>query len=196
MMGKFGLPGKVEVTMKQDGCIQTYQGHHFNILKPDIDDIDIIDIAHSLSMLCRYGGHCRAFYSVAQHSYYASWMVRPEKALAALLHDLTEAYMVDVPRPMKALLPDYKTMELNLGGHIALAFGLPVNAFEDDEIKAADTRLMALEAAVLVTRPELVWEWAGGRPDGSLFDIDPNFHSMPPEFVEKLFLTRFMELRT
>lgn len=177
------------------GRIMTFTGMLFDIASPEADDFRIEDIAHALSLNCRYGGHCRSFYSVAQHSFYASYMVKSEMAKAALLHDATEAYMHDLPRPLKALLPDYKKLELALGCKIALAFDLPVCAFEDPDIKVIDNRLMALEATVLVNNPKVIWDCVGGIPDGSMFDIDQNFHGWTPDMAERAFLSRFNELR-
>ena len=81
--------------------IQTFTGRAFYVLDPRPEDVDIEDIAHALSMQCRFAGHCREFYSVAQHSVTASWLVPPEDALWGLLHDAAEAYVVDLPRPIK-----------------------------------------------------------------------------------------------
>jgi uncharacterized protein len=81
--------------------IQTYTGKQFWPLSPLPEDIVIEDIAHALSMQCRFGGHVRTFYSVAQHSVHVSLLVEPQYALWGLLHDAAEAYLVDLPRPIK-----------------------------------------------------------------------------------------------
>ena len=75
------------------GWIQVHSGGRFFPLEPDLDDISITDIAHSLSMVCRYGGHCLRFYSVAEHCVLLSHTVDPEFARWALLHDAAEAYV-------------------------------------------------------------------------------------------------------
>src|SRR5438128_12538670 len=80
--------------------MQTYTGRAFYPLDPRLDDICIEDIAHALSMLCRYGGQCQEFYSVAEHSVLMSYAVNPQHALWALLHDATESYMGDLIRPL------------------------------------------------------------------------------------------------
>ncbi|MBY0513267.1 MAG: hypothetical protein K2P78_05075 [Gemmataceae bacterium] len=84
--------------------IQTATGHKFWPLDPRPGDVDVRDVAHALSNLCRFTGHAREFYSVAQHSVLASRIVPPASALAALLHDAAEAYMGDVARPWKRFL--------------------------------------------------------------------------------------------
>lgn len=97
-------------------CIKTYTGVMFDPLNPDPQLIDIVDIAHALSMLCRANGHFRSFYSVGQHSINC---MREAKArgytervqLACLLHDASEAYLSDVTRPVKQELPEYLDIE-------------------------------------------------------------------------------------
>ena len=99
--------------------IMTYKKKMFDPLRPNAELIDIEDIAHALSMLCRANGHFKSFYSVAQHSINC---MKEAKArgyteriqLACLLHDASEAYLSDVTRPVKAELPRYKEIEAPL----------------------------------------------------------------------------------
>jgi len=86
-----------------------------------------LDIAHALSLQCRYAGHCGVFYSVAQHSTLVSHYVPPRFALQGLLHDAMEAYLTDIPRGLKALpeLAGYRKLERQLWKIIATAFKLP-----------------------------------------------------------------------
>ncbi len=91
--------------------IKTFSGKHFYYDKINKDDIDINDIAVSLSNICRFAGHLSHFYSVAQHAVLCSQLVPQEFAFEALMHDATEAYCQDIPAPLKRLLPDYKRME-------------------------------------------------------------------------------------
>jgi hypothetical protein len=81
--------------------MQTFTGRAFYPLDPRPEDIDPVDIAHALSLICRYGGHSSRFYSVAEHCVLMSHAVAPEHALWALLHDATEAYLGDMIRPLK-----------------------------------------------------------------------------------------------
>jgi len=87
-----------------DEWIQTYTGKKFWAFDAAIADICIEDIAHALAMRCRFGCHCKEFYSVAQHSVIVSHHLPPELKLWGLLHDATEAYLPDVPRPQKGRL--------------------------------------------------------------------------------------------
>lgn len=91
--------------------IRTFSGEFVDVINPDPEKINIQDIAHALSHLCRYGGHTDEFYSVAQHSIAVSYLVPEEVALEGLLHDATEAYMVDLPRPIKKQIKQYSEME-------------------------------------------------------------------------------------
>jgi hypothetical protein len=104
--------------------MQTYTGRAFWPLAPQADDIDPADIAHALSMLCRYGGHVERFYSVAEHCVLMSYAVPPGYALWALLHDATEAYMGDMVRPLKRSMPEYQAAEARLSAVICDRFGL------------------------------------------------------------------------
>src|ERR1035437_1784040 len=104
--------------------MQVYSGARFYPLDPRPDEIDAADIAHALSLLCRYGGHVDRFYSVAEHCVLMSRAVAPENALAALLHDATEAYVVDVPRPLKRCLRDYAPIEAAVWRAIASRFSV------------------------------------------------------------------------
>lgn len=128
--------------MKQENlyitdCIRTFTGEYVNVFDPDPETIKIEDISHSLSMQCRFGGHLRSFYSVAQHCLNCSYIISREYLqLGALLHDASEAYLLDIPRPIKQRLPDYKKIEDNLMVVIAkkFRFDYPLH----DEIKKVD----------------------------------------------------------
>ena len=94
--------------------IQTVSGKKFPLLTPDTEAIDIQDIAHALSMICRFNGHCISFYSVAEHSVHVSRLVAPNLALWGLLHDAAEAYLGDVPTPLKGHLGGFRDREKTL----------------------------------------------------------------------------------
>ena len=96
---------------EKNGVIETFTGALFDPFNPDSELIRIEDIAHALSNLCRFAGHSTQFYSVAQHSINCYKLVPREHALSALLHDATEAYMVDMPTPIKNRLPKYMEKE-------------------------------------------------------------------------------------
>lgn len=128
--------------------MQLYSGGRYHPLDPQSVDIDPLDIAHALSMLCRYGGHITQFYSVAEHCVLMSYAVAPENALSALLHDATEAYVVDVPRPVKRYIPDYKALEARVWGAIAARFN--INEELPAEVHSADSRILIDESSVLM----------------------------------------------
>lgn len=92
--------------------ITTYTGKLFDPLIATADEVDITDITHALHLLCRANGHFPHFYSVAQHSINCAREAlargfSERVQLGCLLHDASEAYMSDVTRPLKKLLPDY-----------------------------------------------------------------------------------------
>ena len=89
----------------------TTTGRQFWPASPDPEQIQIEDIAHALSNLCRFGGHTREFYSVAQHSVLVSQNVPDDLRLVGLMHDATEAYCGDMIRPLKNVLPEFKELE-------------------------------------------------------------------------------------
>ena len=107
----------------EPGMIRTFTGKMINVFEPDPELICIEDIAHALSNLCRFGGHTRQFYSVAEHSLLVANLVSHKHKLAALLHDASEAYLVDIPSPIKYFIPKYREYEENLMLAIAEKFG-------------------------------------------------------------------------
>lgn len=142
--------------------IQTRSGIAFPLLAPKVEHIDPDDIAHALSHLCRYGGHTRTFYSVAQHSVLvARWLSDTgfgrETALHGLLHDAAEAYCQDVVRPLKKLLGlAYLDIERAISATIREAFGLDNDV--PRIVESADERILADEREALMwTTPGLDW---------------------------------------
>ena len=135
--------------------MQTFSGARFYPLDPRPDEIDPADIAHALSLLCRYGGHVDRFYSVAEHCVLMSEAVAPEHALAALLHDATEAYVVDVPRPLKRYLGQYREIEASVWGAICLRFHVAGDL--PAEVTDADNRILLTERNALMSRTRYAW---------------------------------------
>lgn len=125
-------------------CIRTVSGLYMNVFEPTEEMICIEDIAHSLSFQCRFGGHLPTFYSVAQHSLNCSFLIDdPKLKLAALMHDASEAYLLDIPKPIKNNLENYKEIENGLMWLIAEKYGFewPLH----DEIKKADEIMLQTE---------------------------------------------------
>jgi uncharacterized protein len=127
----------------EEPVIRTATGKWFNVFSPTSDMICIEDIAHALAHQCRFGGHLPKFYSVAQHSVLTAVLVAPENKLAALMHDASEAYLIDVPRPIKNKLANYKEIEGSVMTLIAAKFGFqwPLH----DEVKRADETMLQKE---------------------------------------------------
>ena len=133
--------------------MQTATGRKFWPMAPSPDEVFIEDIAHSLSMQCRYAGHCLRFYSVAEHSVLIARHLAashaPEVALWGLLHDASEAYLIDVPRPVKPYLTGYKMAEAAVMEVVCRRFGLaPFDM--PPEVHEADERIIADELVNLV----------------------------------------------
>jgi uncharacterized protein len=135
--------------------MQTATGGEFYPLDPRADEINIYDIAASLSKQCRYAGHCLAFYSVAEHCVLMARGAPGDLQLTALMHDASEAYLVDVPRPVKASLPNYDTIEAFLMMRIAERFGFawPLPA----EVKRRDNAILHDEMLQVMTTPPRDW---------------------------------------
>ena len=125
---RFWPPGVfLKIVDCPDGCINTFSGLRFWPLNPDPEKILIGDIVHALAHQCRFGGHASRVYSVAEHSVHISRLCPPEVALWGLLHDASQAYLVDLPRPLKQLpeFAAYREAERRLQRMIAVRFGLP-----------------------------------------------------------------------
>lgn len=148
-------------TGKVRPSIQMYSGRYFDFVDVEDNEIEIEDVAHSLSNNCRFGGHCSTFYSVAEHSVRASYAVPPEHAYAALLHDSSEAVMVDLPTPLKLLLRDYQLLETRVERFMGDRFGFqyPLHA----EVKRADIIMLATEKRDLKPNSD-AWPMLEGVP--------------------------------
>ena len=168
-----------------DIWIQTYTGKKFYPQNPKLEDIDIEDIAHALSMQCRFTGHCKIHYSVAQHSVYVSYFA--SNKLQGLLHDASEAYISDISSPVKKTkyLEQYKVLEKIIQTKIYEKFN--IDLVESEDLKKADMLLLAIEVKSLVDN---------ANPDWKFPMESPPFHimEMTPKEAKELFLRRFYEL--
>jgi hypothetical protein len=168
-----------------DSRIQLSNGVLFDLLEPDPELIDIEVIAASLSKLCRFTGHSSAFYSVAQHCVVVSRLVPAELALHGLLHDASEAFVGDVATPLKALLPEYKAIEIGIELAIAERFGFDISY---STVKQADLTAMAMERRDLgLPGNDEYWQ---GLPAPAPWTI----HPLVPEDARVAFLARFAEI--
>ena len=146
--------------------MQTASGGQFWPIDPRVEEVFIWDIAHSLSNQCRFAGHCRTFYSVAEHSVRVSQIVPEDEMLAALLHDAAEAYLVDLPRPVKrspGIGPHYEAAEARVAFVIEDRYGLVPGATASPAIKIADNRLLMTEARDLMAKPSVTWKESGSK---------------------------------
>ena len=178
--------------------MQTASGLRFHQLDPRPDEISLADIAHSLSLQCRFGGHCPRFYSVAEHSVLASLAAPPLLALPMLLHDAAEAYVGDVIRPLKQLL--YYEFQSCGFGKAGGGFDLLEHAilnkikvrfdcvFAEIEVKPLDERMLATEARELFGL-DARRDWG---LDAKPYDL--TLPCWPPEEAERQFLARFHSL--
>ena len=170
--------------------IQTHSGRVFDLLQPHPDAVDIDDIAHALAQICRFTGHTDAFYSVAQHSVIVSRIVPDQDALAGLLHDATEAYVGDVSRPLKSLLPDYKQLERRIWDVIAKKYGVPSKL--PASVKEADNVALMTERRDLLSACGPEWDGALER----LETLPDRIKPLTPYAARELFLARWIELTT
>jgi hypothetical protein len=158
---------------KESVWIETYNGHKFNFYYIKTNTFDIEDIAHSLSMQCRYNGHTKRFYSVAEHDCHMyDWVEAqpwstPQDALMALHHDDAEYVIGDVARPFKQQLPDFKAKELEIDQEIARRFDLPYPF--PKWLKDLDTAMLVAERHNVMRPTNNVW-----TEIETDLDFDPN----------------------
>lgn len=163
-------------------------GQYYNYADPDPAVVTIETIAASLSKQCRFSGHVARFYSVAEHCVRGSFFVPPEDALAFLLHDAAEAFVVDIPTPMKVLLPDYRAIEDRAHEVVAKKFGVTWSP----AVKQMDLVMLATEKRDLLPETELKWRHLEGiepLPIKSLASESGN-----STVWERKYLNRFAEL--
>lgn len=168
--------------------IKTFTGQHINYLNVRAEQINVEDIAVSLSNICRFAGHVPEFYSVAQHAVLCSQIVPAEFAFEALMHDAAEAYCQDIPAPLKRLLPDYQRIEEAVDIVIRQKYELP--EIMSTPVKYADLVMLATERRDLDLDDGSVWPMLEGIPPSDMFTLIP----LKPGQAYGLFLNRFKEL--
>lgn len=153
--------------------IQTISGRRVDPLNPNPDDLVIDDIAHALSMICRFTGHCLYFLSVAEHSVNVSKICSPADQLAGLLHDASEAYLADIARPVKhtAAMAGYREIEANLQRVLLQKFcGIEELS---PGVHFADNQMLATEAAALM-KDVTDWQLPTPHPDIFIRGFSPD----------------------
>jgi hypothetical protein len=189
--------------------IETRSGRRFTPLEPVVDDIDLHDIAHALSHQCRFSGHTAEHYSVAEHSVRVSelveqWGYPRHSQLWALLHDASEAYLVDLPSPLKnapyyasfgraladacgiAISYGYRHAEKELMRAVCERFG--ISQLEPPEVRQADGVLLSTEARDLMPFKPEHWEKLAHPP------LWERIYPWSHETARKNFLSRFTEV--
>lgn len=164
--------------------MQTYTGRQFFPLEPRVADVVIEDIAHALAHQCRYAGHTCGFYSVAEHSVHIYRSISRQNRFWGLMHDAPEAYLVDLIRPIKRAIPQYKIIEENLMHVICTAFGLPWEC--PQEVHDADNAILNDERMQAMGPPPKPW----ATPRETL---GVKLEFWPPYMARKMFLEAFHE---
>lgn len=190
----------MSVTRRGDWT-QTFSGRQFWPLDPRADEVFVEDVAHALALQCRFGGACREFYSVAEHSVrVADEVARVMRtsgcaaprvarvAFAALLHDAAEAYLVDVPRPIKAHLAGYRELEADILAAVRDRFGVVPPGVDERLIRYADEALLATEARDLMAAPPAAWTLRA-------HPLPARIEPLAPRAAEARFLRRFDDLQ-
>lgn len=173
--------GDEDVEDDRGPWIHTWSGGKFYYLTPKPEEVLIGDIAHALSLQCRFNGHTDEHYSVAEHSVLVSDMVMNDtkshkSALAGLLHDAAEAYIGDVVSPLKSMLAEYKEIEDRVERCIARAFNLPFPW--PPEVHTADKAILKREFASVAPFAEPEHAYA----------------TLSPKAAEERFLLRYAQL--
>lgn len=183
--------------MKNAAWIETYTGIKFSLDDPEFCHEDI---AHTLSQNCRYNGHCKHFYSVAEHSMLVSALVyhmggNKQQCLEALLHDATEAYLTDVPAPFKQLLPDWQKLDKALEVKFRVWAGLPES--KTGLVKEADWVALFIEAYHLLPDQGECFHGPEGMRDKAIAYMESTGVApfcLEPKLAEEKFLLTWADL--
>lgn len=175
------------VTHLKGPTIRLISGAYFDLEDPAASTITIRDVAHALANLCRFTGHVHRFYSVAQHSVLVSAIVPPEDALAGLLHDMAEAVLGDVSKPLKCLLPDYQRIEQRVEAEMFRRFGLSTEL--PASVKYADRVLLRTEQRDLCHADGEAWQFSAG-----VLPLEAPIVPWPAPTARHCFLERYRDL--
>lgn len=175
--------------------LETDGGRYIDLTAPRPEDVTLSDVAGALSKTCRFAGHVRRFYSVAEHAVLVSGIVesvRPDLAFPALHHDSHEAYLGDVPTPLKrALGAELVAFADRLDTAIAARWGVNPEDFDHPVVKWADTLAMRIEARELKWSQGAGPHWGYDTPAGGLENV---YLGRRPERAEQEFRDRHLAL--
>jgi uncharacterized protein len=175
---------------KAHAYIQTFTNKKFHILDPRSEEIDLYDLAHALALQCRFTGHTRHHYSIAQHVVLASHVVHPGFELETLHHDDSEAYIGDMSRPFKHFTSAgtvYREVETAVQDACDIKFGIHSGQMSP-EVKWADNAMLYSEKAQLMKNMEWDTQWGDG--DEAVVKIHYWFHW----YAEMRYLHRHWQL--
>jgi hypothetical protein len=182
--------------MKRPILIVTPSGTLINVEEPQVHEICINDIAKGLSQIIRFKGDITKRYSVARHSFVVSYLVPPQYALEALLHDAPEAYLGDLISPVKAVCEDYQKLEQVWWEVVAAKWGMADTISET--VHTADKLAFVAEAVSLLrqeNRPQML-KVLGINPQTALnlLDLEHDYEIPPLTNDYQQFLGRAKEL--
>lgn len=185
-------------TERRGDYVETYTGKHFYLRDPMVEDICLEDIAHALSLMPRFNGHTKEFYSVAAHSLHVEEMARrklqgcgaydPKALLACLLHDAAEAYVGDMVQPLKRSMDAYKAVERRIEAVILEAFSITPEDVPEF-LKNLDNIALMTEAYHLMPSKGKSYS-VPATPD-----LDWDFKVYEPKDNEHAFIERCRELQ-
>lgn len=179
--------------------IQLRSGLFFDLAHPDPKLIRLDDIAWSLAGIGRYNSHADRHVSVAEHCVHVSLLCHPDDAPEGAMHDAAEGLVGDVPSPLKSMLPGFEAIELTVAGAIRERFGLPRRTYWPASVRAADLRMLAIEARLCMSPhakdARIHWGDLLNANDDRFAD-DPRIERIgrPPAEARKFFLDRCEEL--
>jgi len=167
--------------------VELFSGCCVDLSNLDASQVSILDVAHSLAHICRFTGHSRKFYSVAEHSVIGSYQCEPEAAYDMLMHDVTEALIGDVSTPLKSLLPEYRLLERELTWRLSeqFRFHYPFSPL----VRESDLRMLATEREQLLKPSRQQW--------ACLENVKPypvTLEGWPPERAKQEFIDRYLDL--
>lgn len=197
-----------ELTTSRDTsktALETHGGFYVDLIEPQPETVNVKDIARALSMTCRYGGHVNRYYSVAEHAVLVSQLLQRSSAarwsFAALHHDDHEAFLCDLPTPLKNIMGEaYDTIREGLDITIGKVLNVDPSWFHHERIQWADATALRIEADVLKFSRGLTRNWDRAWDRFNLHElpvdlIPPDWApGLKPSRAEDLFLAEHLKL--